>query len=269
MKKKLLKGTLVVIGAVIITALGIDAADTIGGNQGTLLSQVIDSTGDGCPAGMVAVGNIPSLTCADAYEVSTGEDCLVDNPTNILDSNKNIEDGNCEPESVPEATPWRFVTRDQAMQACARVGKRLPTSGEWYQLSLGMSDSENACNVSSGSLSDTGAHESCVSPVGSYDLVGNVWEWVSNDVIDGSYNGRDLPETGYVGQVDGDGMATVSTSTEQELYGDDYFWAKESGAYGVLRGGFYDSGSDAGIYTVHADTPPNTAGTAIGFRCVR
>ncbi len=100
-------------------------------------------------------------------------------------------------------------------------------------------------------------------------MVGNLWGWVRDDVIDGKYNERSLPETGFVTQIDGKGMAVVSTSTEQDLFGKDYFWAKEQGAYGVIRGGFYDSDTDAGIYTVHADTPPTTAGVAIGFRCVK
>jgi formylglycine-generating enzyme required for sulfatase activity len=149
------------------------------------------------------------------------------------------------------------------------VGKRLPSSEEWYLLSLGMVGVETSCNISSGSISKTGEREACVAPYGAFDLVGNVWEWVHDDVIDGTYRERQLPTEGYVAQIDNAGMATVSSDQPQALFGNDYFWVDATGAYGVIRGGYYDSGLDAGIYAVHADTPPTSASAGIGFRCVR
>jgi len=261
--------TLIIVGALIITALGIDAADTITGSRGTLLSQVIGEKTGACPKGMVEVQNLPTLSCVDTYEVSTGATCPVSEPENMLSSLKNIETQACVPETKVDATPWRYITRDQAMQACARVGKRLPTSEEWYQLSLGMVGINESCNISSKNVSRTGAFSTCVSPHGAYDMVGNVWEWVSDDVIDGSYKEHTLPVSGYVAQVDETGMATVSSGEAQELFGNDYFWSRDSGAYGIIRGGYYDSGTDAGIYVVHADTLPTAASAGIGFRCVK
>lgn len=264
------KVILVVFGALIVTALGIDAADTITGSKGTLLSQVITSGGEGrCPEGMSAVENMPTLACVDMYEASTAEKCPAQNPEQMLASIQNIESRDCVPVSKKDATPWRFVTRDQAMQMCARVGKRLPTNEEWYALSLGMASVETSCNVSSKSLVKTGSQDNCVSPHGAYDLVGNVWEWVSDDVINGSYKSSQIPGSGYVAQVDANGMATVVDNNPQELFGKDYFWSRSDGAYGIIRGGYYDSGTDAGVYTVHADTQPTTASIGIGFRCVK
>ncbi len=266
---KRVKTIAVIFGAVIITALGIDAADTITGSKGMLLSQVIRTEEGVCPSGMNQVFNIVTLTCVDTYEVSPGEKCPISTPANIIDSHNNIESTICVPESKADALPWRFITRDQAMQACARVGKRLPTNEEWYQLTLGTVGVEDACNVRSGSVAKTGEYDSCVSPHGAFDQVGNVWEWVSDDVINGMYRERILPKDGYVAQTDGSGMATVSSEQPQTLFGNDYFWSEESGAYGIIRGGYYDSDSDAGIYSVHADTLPTAAGVGIGFRCVR
>ncbi len=261
--------TLVIFGALIITALGIDASDTFQGSKSTLLSQVITAREGKCPEGMSPVENVPSLTCVDTYEVSTGKGCPVSNPEQMLSTLKNYETKECIPESKAATTPWRFVTRDQAMQLCARVGKRIPTSEEWYALSMGMVGVEASCNVSSKSVAVAGAASACISPHGAYDLVGNVWEWVSDDVIEGTYKTTKLPESGYVAQVDSSGMATVSSVEAQELFGKDYFWARTDGAYGIIRGGYYDSGTDAGVYTVHADTLPTTASAGIGFRCVK
>lgn len=261
--------SLVIFGALVITALGIDAADTLQGSNSTLLSQVISKGGGVCPQGMVEIATIPGITCVDIYEASVSPECSVANPNQMLGTQQNIESRDCRSVSKEHTQPWRFISRDQAMQMCARDGKRLPTSAEWYAISLGMSGVEQSCNVSSKSVSETGSYGACVSPSGVFDLVGNVWEWVSDDVIEGVYNARQLPESGYVAQVDAHGMATVVSGDSQELFGTDYFWARAEGAYGIIRGGYYDSGTDAGIYVVHADTPPTTASAGIGFRCVK
>ncbi|HEU4677592.1 MAG TPA: SUMF1/EgtB/PvdO family nonheme iron enzyme [Candidatus Paceibacterota bacterium] len=261
--------TLVIVGALIVTALGIDAADSLGGVRGTLLSQVIGTEAKGaCPAGMVEVDTIGSLTCVDAYEVSAGDGCPVPNPSQLLNSQRNVNAAECHAVSKAGALPWTFISRDQAMRICAKDGKRLPTSGEWYALSLGMTDVERACNVSSGKMSESGANASCVSG-GVFDLVGNVWEWVSDDVTDGRYDGTALPGSGYVTAVDADGMASAIDAAPAELYEKDYFWSRTDGAYGIIRGGYYDSGTDAGLYAVHADTPPGSGSIGIGFRCVK
>ena len=262
---------LIVLGALVITALGIDAADTLTGSEGTLLSRVISrdvSTGL-CPKGMNQVTSVPSVTCVQTYESAASEGCPNNDPSEMLSTKQNIESRDCHIRSEKGTTPWRFITRDQAMQMCARDGNRLPTSEEWYALSIGTTNVEDTCNIETGTVSTAGSYEECVSPTGAYDLVGNVWDWVSDDVIQGVYKSNQVPESGYVAQVDAGGMATVISQSPQELFDKDYFWSDKSGAFGIIRGGYYDSGSDAGVYSVHADTPPTSASNGIGFRCVR
>jgi formylglycine-generating enzyme required for sulfatase activity len=265
---KWLKVGAVIFGAVLITALGIDAADTLSGSRTTLLGQVIGGEESGqCPNGMVSVPMATTFKCVDAYEASANAACANKDPKNELETQENMNDADCKAQSKKDTSAWRFVTREQALTACLRAGKRLPQSSEWYLAAAGTPDNES-CNTNGGSSRKTGEEDSCVSAVGIYDAIGNVWEWTSDDVIEGKYQGRDLPQTGYVAQVDSHGMSVLTNETPSGLFSEDYFWASVQGAYGVLRGGFYGSKQDAGVYSVHADTLPTTSGTAIGFRCV-
>jgi len=259
----------VMIGALALTTLGIDAADTLSGKNGTLLSQVIGGrSGEVCPRGMREVTAHPDIQCVDVYEASPAPDCPNRDPTHRRETEENIAAG-CASVSQEDRTPWRYVTREQAAIACALSEKRLPSAQEWYALALGTPEREGACNTESGSVRRTGAHADCRSGAGAYDMIGNVWEWVRDDLVRGAYRGRDLPGDGYVSQVDAIGVATQVTSRPSSIYGNDYFWSKPTGVYGMIRGGFYGSGADAGLYAVHADTPPESARPAIGFRCIR
>jgi formylglycine-generating enzyme required for sulfatase activity len=101
-------------------------------------------------------------------------------------------------------------------------------------------------------------------------MVGNVWEWVRADVVEGVFDDVTLPETGYVSSVDTKGTPRSSSTTAPVEFNADYVWVlREEGVYAVMRGGYYDSGTDAGVYAFHAGILPTTPGIAIGFRCVK
>jgi formylglycine-generating enzyme required for sulfatase activity len=217
---------------------------------------------------MVEVTSVPGVSCVDLFEASPSERCPHTLPKSPIETQRNIDSADCRSVSVPDALPWSFVTRDQAMQFCARSGKRLPTGEEWYALVLGSADTESACNVKTQERSLTGSYKSCIAPSGAYDLVGNVWEWVVDDVVMNTWNNRQLPENGYVQQVDASGVPLQTGEEGNLIFGNDYFWSPSTDASGMIRGGYYDSGSDAGIYTVHADTLTTAASAGIGFRCV-
>ena len=266
---KFLKIGGIVFGAVLLTTLAIDATDTLSGKGGTLLGQLIGSENSVCPKGMIHVISALTFTCVDEFESSVGVDCPFQNPSNKFDTNKNIENQECQAVSSKKLLPWRNITREQAALMCARSGKRLPSAEEWYQFAIGTPSEK--CNIKSNKVENNAdANNSCVSAVSVKNAVGNVWEWVSDDVTDGNYKGRELPESGYVTQVDSGGIATVTDKDESsELFDEDYFWTNSSGVYAMIRGGFYGSRTDAGVYTAHAHTLPTFSGNAVGFRCVR
>jgi hypothetical protein len=259
----------IVMGALVLTALGIDASDTWRGSSTTLLGQLISSTPGGvCPSGMVEVVTGRTFVCADAYEASAGPECPYNSPTSPTETSINIELSKCGVVSRAGAQPWRYIARAEAQRLCARAGKRLPTAAEWYTLAL--DTKETTCRTTKAAVGETGEAIECRSAAGVYDAVGNVWEWVEDDVIDGQFRDRPLPPSGYVAQADASGVAIMTADTSAgTTYGTAYFWSDSQGNYGMIRGGFYGSRGDAGVYAVHAQTPPEFTGEAIGFRCVR
>lgn len=274
---KAVRWVVVTVGVIALTSVTVDATLNSGGVSqsalGILATSLTDTAESGaCPVGMVPLVSGAGATCIDQYEVSPGSRCPVGDPKNSSESQENVTSSVCEPESVKGRTPWRQVTREQAALACAKVGKRLPTNKEWYAAALGTPDADvrpHVCHVDGNAVGQTGAFSECVSASGAYDMIGNVWEWVEGDVYEGVFNGRELPESGFVTQVDSDGVAVYTDSTAAPLLFSDYVWTSTEGTYGMIRGGYYDNGNDAGVYALNAYTLPTTPGTAIGFRCVQ
>jgi len=267
MYKNSLKIIGISIGAVLLTTLAIDASDTLSGKGGSLLAQLVGVEQSVCPAGMVHVPAALTFSCVDEFEAVPSKECPVLSLTSQLDTDINLKQNTCVAASQSDLEPWRHVTREQAVVLCTRAGKRLPSAAEWYQAALGTD--AGVCNVESGEVALGNSYPECHSAAGIKNAVGNVWEWVSDDVIDGVYQGRSLPVTGYVSQVDACGVATVTgENLNTEMLGG-YFWSKGEGSFGIIRGGFYGSKADASSYTVHAYTAPTFRGAAVGFRCVK
>ncbi len=270
MNKKLLqvmRFTFVTVGIIMLTSFTIDATDTLRGSQTALSIFAKNMNQSKCDAGMVAVNHTDGSFCIDTYEVSPSEDCIVALPASTVDTAHNIAHPKCVPVSVPSKTPWTFVARPQAVELCAKAGKRLPTAAEWFLAVLGTSDAQT-CNLRGG-LATSGSYEQCVSGSGAFDMVGNVWEYTSETVTDATFQGRPLPSEGYVALADPSGVALETALEPNAIYNSDYFWAAPLGYYTVIRGGFYGSGADGGVYATHAQTDQNFASAAIGFRCVK
>lgn len=269
--RKSIRWVVVTAGVIILTSITVDATIAPNGFSqsalGILATKAVPQSS--CPSGMALLSGSQKKLCVDTYENSPNSECSVQVVTNALDSRSNIDDTTCLPQSAPDATPWAYVSYHQASELCAKAGKRLPSSEEWYTFALGSPDTD-ACNTNTGVLRTLHADSACKNAYGIYDAVGNVWEWVDGVVKDGSYNGRAVPESGYVTAADEHGIATLTQSTAPDPnFHDDYFWSEPTGEYGILRGGFYGSGKDGGLYGIQAKTPLSFSSGAIGFRCVK
>jgi len=267
---RLTKSILVGLGAVVLTTVGIGASDVANSVRGGLAGLVIDSTVTGpCSVGATLVQLGESTLCVDIFEASAGEQCPVQKPTNELDTKTNFDTQACLSDSVEGNEPWRYISLTEAQQMCARDGKRLMKSDEWYKLASGLTNFDT-CNIDSGDNSiRPGSVGLCASPSGVNDLIGNVWEWLDEEVIDGDYGGRNLPPSGYITSVDTDGVAVTTGENPSNDFGEDYAFINNTGVKGIIRGGFYGSGDDAGLYALNASVNLDLRATGIGFRCVR
>lgn len=265
MKRKWLKGAFIGVGALALSTLGIFASDTIRGIDSRVSNLASIGNSGICQEGATPVRVDGDTLCVDIYEASPSTGCPLRELSSAVQSEQNANTKGCFAVSVEGARPWNYVSLPLAQRMCAEAGKRLPTSDEWYAYTLG-TDTES-CVIDETTFAKTGVSE-CVSSVGVHDAIGNLWEWVDANVVNGSFNGQPLPEEGYVESVDANGVALTSTTSPQSFYGEDYFWSKQEGVYGMIRGGFYGGGSDAGLYTINASVQTSLSTLGVGFRCV-
>jgi len=149
--------------------------------------------------------------------------------------------------SIPGVTPSRFLTWFQATAAARNAGKRLPTNAEWQAAALGTPDGA-PCIVSAAGPGPTGT-AGCVSDVGAFDMVGNLWEWVADWVP------RSTACPGWGGFSD-DFMCLAGADT-----------ALGPGA--LIRGGDFSNGTSVGVFAVNGFFTPSSAFSSVGFRAAR
>jgi hypothetical protein len=158
--------------------------------------------------------------------------------------------------SIPGVLPSACVSWFQAEQACALSAKRLATNQEWQRAAAGTPDSgvddgATLCNVgATGSPSNTGARSTCVSSWGTFDMIGNLDEWVADW-------GELAPDCTYWDATFGTDYSCFGGNGSDNLPG------------AVRRGGDRGDGTDAGVFSVKGSVGPAQADDFIGFRCAR
>ena len=160
--------------------------------------------------------------------------------------------------SLPGVTPSRFISWFQAQAACENARKRLPSNAEWQAAVAGTpdpgpDDGVSDCNTANTStLTATGSRSNCVSARGAFDMVGNVIEWVADWVPRSTACGTWTAGVSPTG--DSQCLAGAATTGEPG---------------GLLRGGDFDDGTDAGPLSVFGSFVLSNAGSSVGSRCAR
>ena len=111
----------------------------------------------------------------------------------------------------------------------------------------------SSCNVDEFTLraTNTGSLPGCVSDVGAFDMVGNLYEWVADWVPPSTTCVPSL----FAGTDDQNCLAGAST---------------ESGPGALLRGGgLFDNGPAAGVFAMEGGVSPSSSDAQIGFRAAR
>ncbi|MBN1308925.1 MAG: SUMF1/EgtB/PvdO family nonheme iron enzyme [Chitinispirillaceae bacterium] len=101
--------------------------------------------------------------------------------------------------NVKGAHPRINVSYDDALSLCHKRGKRLCTAEEWkwacggiegYTYPYGWNLEKGKCNVDGSRTPEpSGSRHNCVSKFGGYDMVGNVFEWVTGPKKQPSFMG--------------------------------------------------------------------------------
>ena len=155
--------------------------------------------------------------------------------------------------SIPGVTPSSFITWFQALAVARNAGKRLPFNQEWQAAAFGTPDGA-PCVVGALGPGLTGT-PACVSNLGVFDAVGNLFEWVANWApITTSFSPWPGPSFG------------------QDLMGYDNAGAGPlaRGPAPLLRGGdFNDPIPNNGVFSVQAALLPDFSNNDIGFRAAR
>jgi hypothetical protein len=233
---------------------------------------------DECPPEMAKLGRL----CIDRWEAHLVTRSANGDLTPLPFFARPPEDGAYEARSAAGAYPQAYISRVEAANACRNAGKRLCTMGEWQRACSGKRGGHypygqdwkaDRCNMDKphllsirfgpsskkwtyeafndptlnqepGFLAPAGSYDQCTSDNGTYDMVGNLHEWVS-DTVDEDFVARMEAEP-----------------VERKHQG----WKEGNG---VFMGGFFSTHEQLGPgckYVTYAHEP-SYHDYSTGFRC--
>ncbi len=230
--------------------------------------RVISCSGDNCVKSDDYNFTTGHKECIQEQAYIAEGDFCIDKFENTIEQKKAV--------SRAGKVPTFLVSRDEAQAACNAVGKRLCTSDEFTAACniRGVKEGrigEAECHVRNTSFMRAGLEKECLSDQAVRDLIGNFWEWVSDDVT------KVTPF--YDGLVDRDDILTAGANyelprqanTETEKRGGDYYSNAEPDrnqfiGKGIVRGGDWNDYGLAGCYAYKVGVSLEGDGN-IGFRC--
>jgi len=118
----------------------------------------------------------------------------------------------------------------------------------------------------------TGTALQCISLVGAYDMIGNVWEWVNdtkntNDIY--SSGNTKVPNSNRtIAQINNYGVPVDAGGTScSGLCNSDYYWVTSGSLTAGLRSGSWFDCASAGRFCLNLFSAPSNSYYNIGFRC--
>lgn len=270
---------------------------------------IIPDSGGLCPTGMVYVP-APAKICIDRYEVSYSASGTKPNGTSCS-SNCPLSVASANPWTTRSG--WPSVSQTLAITYCQNMGKVLPTDLEWFIAASGTpdpytskpsrisgSEGPEPCMIWNTSSADgiverpqgstqcsdgyvwgsdtnpnikTGTASKCISTIGAYDMIGNIWEWVndtkSTSDIYSSGNTAVPTANQTIAQINNYGVPVTSggTSCSGGKCNNDYYWVASGTLTAGLRSGFWYYGASAGRFALTLSDAPGYSNYSFGFRC--
>ncbi len=285
-------------GDISTNAADIDTNETAISDLQSDVSDLQNAT-PSCGDDMVQVGTF----CIDKYEASLHT--AATGGTLIPIANCDITGANCVQVPGGAANPNAIFAQSlsdtapsianwfQALQACANVGKRLPTNAEWQTAAVGsnailaneLAGDGTDCRINGSFPADfrapdnAGATNNCTSAYGVVDMIGNAGEWVADWVQGQGDTGTARPgeDSENSATFGGDSVDNVTPADNNGVSTDgDLTNANEEENVlpaAIFRGGQANEGAQAGEFSVGFNASPSFIGNGstigLGFRCAK